>query len=135
VLALPRDVEQLKKDIGEMRERMRESLDRAEADEFDIKQGSGGIADIEFMVQFGVLNWAHCHPALTEFTDNVRVLDGFATEALMPPEDAHQLADVYRLYRSEVHRLALQESRAVTTASQFVAERKNVQRIWRQLFD
>jgi len=132
VLALPRDTGQLKKDIIEMRERMRESLNHAHKDEFDLKQGSGGIADIEFMVQFGVLNWARHYPALSEFTDNIRLLDSFATQALMMPADAHHLADIYRLYRAEVHRLALQELRAVVTASQFVTERKYVRRIWDQ---
>jgi len=139
VLALPRDSDQLKKDIVEMRERMSESLNRAREGEFDLKQGSGGIADIEFMVQFGVLNWAHLFAesgsALSELTDNVRLLEGFAAQALMPPEDAQQLTDIYRLYRAEVHRLALQELRAVVTDDRFVAERENVRRIWRQLFD
>jgi len=132
VLALPRDAAQLKKDIIDMRERMRESLNHAREDEFDLKQGSGGIADIEFMVQFGVLNWARHYPALGKFTDNVRILDGFARQTLMAPADAHQLADIYRRYRTEVHRLALQELRAVVTNSQFVPERNTVQRIWRE---
>jgi len=137
VLALLRDAEQLKKDIVEMRERMRESLNRDSESEFDLKQGSGGIADIEFMVQFGVLSWAHLSmesgPALSEFTDNIRLLDGFAAQALMPPADAHRLADIYRLYRAEVHRLALQELRSVVSADQFVVERESVQRLWQQL--
>ena len=47
VLALPRDAEMLRKDIAEMRERMHASLDRAKQAEFDLKQGSGGIADID----------------------------------------------------------------------------------------
>ena len=132
VLALPRDVAQLKKDIIDMRERMRESLNHACEDEFDLKQSSGGIADIEFMVQFGVLNWARHYPALSEFTDNIRVLDGFARQALMASTDARHLADIYRRYRVEVHRLALQELRAVVADSQFVAERHIVQRIWHE---
>ncbi|NOX91684.1 MAG: bifunctional [glutamate--ammonia ligase]-adenylyl-L-tyrosine phosphorylase/[glutamate--ammonia-ligase] adenylyltransferase [Gammaproteobacteria bacterium] len=133
ILALPRDVTQLKKDIVDMRERMRESLNHARGDEFDLKQSSGGIADIEFMVQFGVLNWARNYPALSEFTDNVRVLDAFAAQALMPSADVYQLANIYRRYRAEVHRLALQELRAVVTASRFMTERECVQRIWREL--
>jgi len=132
VLALPRDTTQLKKDIIDMRERMRESLNHAREGEFDLKQGNGGIADIEFMVQFGVLNWVRKYPALGDFTDNIRLLDGFATQGLMAPADAHQIADIYQHYRAEAHRLALQELRAVVATSQFVAERASVQRIWHE---
>ena len=132
ILALPRDTAQLKKDIIDMRERMRESRNHAREGEFDLKQGSGGIADIEFMVQFGVLNWARHCPALSEFTDNIRILDGFARQTLMVPADAHHLADIYRLYRAEIHRLALQELRAVVTDRRFATERRTVQRIWRE---
>ena len=132
ILALPRDTAQLKKDIINMRERMRESRNHAREGEFDLKQGSGGIADIEFMVQFGVLNWARHCPALSEFTDNIRILDGFARQTLMAPADAHHLADIYRLYRAEIHRLALQELRAVVTDRRFATERRTVQRIWRE---
>ncbi|MCF6336603.1 MAG: bifunctional [glutamate--ammonia ligase]-adenylyl-L-tyrosine phosphorylase/[glutamate--ammonia-ligase] adenylyltransferase [Gammaproteobacteria bacterium] len=132
ILALPRNVIPLKKDIIDMRERMRESLDRTRKDEFDLKQGRGGIADIEFMVQFGVLNWARHYPALSEFTDNIRVLDGFARQVLMPPADAHHLADIYRRYRMEVHRLALQELPAVVADKWFTTERNTVKRIWHE---
>jgi len=130
ILALPRDVIPLKKDIIDMRERMRKSLDRTRKGKFDLKQGHGGIADIEFMVQFGVLNWARHYPALSEFTDNVRVLDGFARQALMSSADAHHLADIYRRYRMEVHRLALQELPAVVADKRFTAERNTVKHLW-----
>jgi len=58
------------------------------------------------------------------------VLDGFARQGLMPPADARHLADIYRRYRAEVHRLALQELRAVVADGRFAAERDTVQRIW-----
>lgn len=139
LLAQPRDTEILKKDIVAMRERMRESLDRSSDTEFDLKQGYGGIADIEFMVQFGVLSWAHLSsesgPALSEFTDNVRLLESFAAQRQMPADDARQLSDIYRRYRVETHRLALQEQPTVVSAQDFRRERDTVQRLWRQMFE
>lgn len=138
VLMLPRESETLRHDIVEMRERMRETLVCEKDGEFDLKQGRGGIADIEFMVQFGVLNWAHKTPALTEYTDNIRLLNSFTQKLpeadFLSAEDALILADAYRAYRAEIHRLALQDQKAVVAEDAFVAERKQVARLWRELF-
>jgi glutamate-ammonia-ligase adenylyltransferase len=135
VLALPRDAELLRKDIVDMRERMRESLGRAGEGEFDLKQGVGGIADIEFMVQFAVLRGAHSIPKLCEYTDNIRLLAGLAEHGLLAAEDAAQLSDAYRAYRAEVHRRALQDQAAVVSETAFPAERAVVQRLWRHFFN
>ena len=118
-----------------MRERMHASLDRAKQAEFDLKQGSGGIADIEFMVQFAVLRGAHDHPALCQYTDNIRLLAGLAEQGLLSAEDAAQLSDAYRAYRAEVHHLALQDQAAVVSAESFRPERGIVQRVWRNFFE
>jgi glutamate-ammonia-ligase adenylyltransferase len=134
VLMLPRETEALRKDIAEMRERMRETRGDRQAGQFDLKQGRGGIADIEFMVQFGVLNWAHKTPALTDYTDNIRLLESFPQQLAEPDflsaQDALFLADTYRCYRVEVHRLALQDQKAVVADDQFVAERRRVTQLW-----
>jgi len=138
VLMQPRDPELLQHDIVEMRERMRETLAQQKDGQFDLKQGHGGIADIEFMVQFGVLNWAHKTPALTEYTDNIRLLDGFAQQLLeadyLSAEDAASLAEAYRSYRKEVHRLALKDQKAMVADQQFGAERKQVTLLWQRVF-
>ena len=96
------------------------------------------------MVQFGVLNWTHLSaesgptldsgPALDTYTDNVRLLEGFAAQQQMSPEDAQQLSDIYRRYRAETHRLALQEQSAVVDAQLFADERAAVRQVWQQLF-
>ena len=41
-----------------MRQRMRKELDRSDQDHFDLKHGRGGIGDIEFLVQYLVLDEA-----------------------------------------------------------------------------
>ena len=45
----------LRTDVAEMRQRMRRELSESRAGKFDIKQDAGGIADIEFLVQYWVL--------------------------------------------------------------------------------
>ncbi|MDT8382817.1 MAG: bifunctional [glutamate--ammonia ligase]-adenylyl-L-tyrosine phosphorylase/[glutamate--ammonia-ligase] adenylyltransferase [Gammaproteobacteria bacterium] len=138
VLMRVRETETLRHDIVSMRERMRETLVQQKDGQFDLKQGRGGIADIEFMVQFGVLNWAHKTPALTTYTDNIRLLEGFAqqlTEAdFLTAEEAAALAEAYRRYRAEVHRRALQDQKAVVADDQFLAERRQVTGLWRKVF-
>ncbi|MGS0729006.1 bifunctional [glutamate--ammonia ligase]-adenylyl-L-tyrosine phosphorylase/[glutamate--ammonia-ligase] adenylyltransferase, partial [Shewanella sp. 0m-11] len=51
VLENQRDISILAKDVREMRLKMRDHLLNVEAGMFDLKQSSGGIADIEFIAQ------------------------------------------------------------------------------------
>jgi glutamate-ammonia-ligase adenylyltransferase len=134
VLARPRDPAQLKREVREMRERMRRELGQPQADRFDLKQDAGGIADIEFMVQYGVLAWAHEHPSLLLYTDNIRLLEGFAREGLLAARDAASLSDIYRAYRAKVHQLTLLKEAAVVDAGAFAGERAAVMRLWDELF-
>ena len=64
MLAAPRDADTLANDVGAMRRRMRAELDRTDANLFDLKQGEGGLVDLEFLLQAIVLEHAHAHPAL-----------------------------------------------------------------------
>jgi len=134
VLSRERDPTVLRREVREMRERMREANTKAHSpDEFDIKQDRGGIADIEFMVQYGALAWAHAHPQLLTYTDNIRILDGFAAEGLLSPADCALLADAYRAYRAVGHRQALQQQPTVVPAAEFAAYRERVIALWEQL--
>ena len=135
ILTRERDAALLRSDITEMRERMRESLGKEASDGFDLKQGRGGIADIEFMVQYGVLKWAHNAPSLATFTDNIRLLEGFAEQGLLPEGDVATLSDAYRAYRAEVHKLTLQERPAMVEGGPFAKQRAAVKRIWQRLFE
>lgn len=55
ILSRPRDQAMLGKDVVEMRQRMRRELDRSSPALFDLKQGEGGLVDLEFLLQFLVL--------------------------------------------------------------------------------
>ena len=125
-----RELESLRRDVREMREKMRDTLGAGEADVFDLKQDAGGIVDIEFLVQFGVLSRAHACAGLTEWTDVVRLLESLATAGFVTPDDAAFLKQAYCQYRDRVHRAALQETPARAPASEFEAERSRVRHIW-----
>ena len=63
ILARVRDAVLLREDVVSMRARMRAELDRG-GDLFDLKQGEGGLVDLEFLLQYLVLREAARHPAL-----------------------------------------------------------------------
>ena len=133
VLLRERDGDALRDDVRTMRERMRTELGSRHSDRFDLKQDPGGVADIEFMVQYGTLRWASRLGADLDFTDNIRLLDGFGRAGLMPEEDVTLLADAYRACRGRIHELALQESGAVVDAGEFAEYREAVIAIWNRL--
>jgi glutamate-ammonia-ligase adenylyltransferase len=64
VLSRQRDAAQLADDVSKMRRRMRAELDRSDAAQFDLKQGEGGLVDLEFLLQFLVMRDAAAHASL-----------------------------------------------------------------------
>ena len=135
VLAQARDREELRAAVRDMRARMRQELGSRAAGRFDLKQDPGGIADIEFMVQYGLLAWSHDHPELLEYTDNMRLLDGFGRAGLLPPKDVACLQEAYKAFRARVHRLSLQGRSATVDEGEFAAERDCVTGNWRRLME
>jgi [glutamine synthetase] adenylyltransferase / [glutamine synthetase]-adenylyl-L-tyrosine phosphorylase len=130
ILTQPRDAIQLQHDVKSMRRRMREQSGARKPGVFDLKQHPGGIVDIEFMLQYKVLAHAGRCPRLTDFTDNIRILNALKRHGLVEASDADFLADAYRAYRGKVHRLTLARQEALIPADEFVAERARVRSIW-----
>jgi len=133
ILSQPRDAAKLAQHVVEMREKMRGHMLRQQAGRFDLKQGLGGITDIEFLVQYLVLAYACKHPKLAEFTDNIRILERAATLQLLSESLSQQLIDSYQKLRELQHRLALDEQAALTDQdlSQVTAV---VTQAWNDLF-
>ena len=97
----------LKDDVVDMRWKMRKELSKETATLFDLKQGEGGVTDIEFMVQYLVLNEARHHADLVYYSDNIRQLEALAGTGILDADEAESLAEAYRTYRRRIHRLAL----------------------------
>ena len=133
ILLRDRDGDTLRNEVRTMRERMRSELGSRRSGRFDLKQDPGGVADIEFMVQYGTLRWASQLGAHLDFTDNIRLLEGFGLAGLMPDDDVNLLADAYRAYRGRIHVLSLQESEGVVGEEEFAGFRAAVIAIWNRL--
>jgi glutamate-ammonia-ligase adenylyltransferase len=74
VLMRERDGELLKAEVVAMRRRMRDELDRSDGIRFDLKQGEGGLVDLEFLLQERVLALAAAHPSLCRHSDTPTLL-------------------------------------------------------------
>ena len=134
VLAAPRDDDDLKRAIVDMRNRMRSELDRSGTASFDLKQGVGGITDIEFMVQYAVLRWACDHPSLVTWTDNLRLLETIAQLGLWPKMQCRCLHDAYFAFRADIHRRALQQLDGLVDEGELHDHRDAVTKIWNTVF-
>ena len=124
----------LRSDVVSMRQRMRKELDTGDAEGFDLKHGPGGIGDIEFLVQYLVLENAVARPAVIHYPDNVRQLATLAAAQCLDTDTAFRLQDIYRRYRLQLHHLTLNEKKPLVPQAEFVAEREAVVAAWRAVF-
>ncbi len=132
--ALRNDVRRdtLRAEVASMRERMRRELTRAKAGEFDIKQDSGGVADIEFLAQYWALLWAKDKPPVAMFSDTIRQLESVASADLVSQERVDVLTSAYREYRTRSHHLSLESREPIVPATEFIETRAAVTGIWNE---
>lgn len=123
----------LRDEVRRMRERMRENLSKARPGQVDLKQDPGGIADLEFLVQFWMLKWADRYPEIVTFSDNIRQLESLASGAIVPQQRVDFLVATYRVYRQRLHRLSLDGTKNVVDGREFVAERGGVVEVWEEV--
>ncbi|KJR31888.1 bifunctional glutamine synthetase adenylyltransferase/deadenyltransferase [Vibrio navarrensis] len=133
VLALPRDESQLKKEVVEMRVKMREHLGGKKADRFMLKQDQGGITDIEFLAQYLVLNFSASKPKMTRWSDNVRIFETSIAQGVMNESQALALTQAYTRMRDEIHKRNLLNLDADVALDKFTAERQVVMDAWHAL--
>ncbi len=135
ILRRERDAGKLREDVRTMRAKMRANLDKSRDGRFDLKQGAGGIADIEFIVQYSVLRWSAEYPELTRWTDNVRILETLAALDLLPGTAAADLTEAYKALRAAAHRGALAGEPSIIDDDRLVEERAGVRARWAELIE
>jgi glutamate-ammonia-ligase adenylyltransferase len=86
-----RDEAGLRADVVSMRRRMRAELDRSDAARFDLKQGDGGLVDLEFLLQERVLACAARVPLLCAHTATPALLVALAQAGGLEGVDAQAL--------------------------------------------
>jgi glutamate-ammonia-ligase adenylyltransferase len=124
----------LRAEVADMRQRMRTELAAGTDELMDLKQDPGGIADIEFMVQYLVLREAGHFPDLVRWSDNIRQLEALAGHGILEAAAAAKLADAYREYRQRVHRLNLAGQPAMIPRDEVSALAADVRQLWQEIF-
>jgi len=132
VLSQERGEQELRQSIVNMRKKMREHLTQRNSQKFDLKQDPGGIADIEFITQYLVLRYAHKHPQLCNYSDNVTLLTEAQQLHLLSEVDAQNLINAFQIFRCESHSLALQGEQLLEEHN-LDAERQAVLICWNHL--
>ncbi|MGB0205274.1 MAG: bifunctional [glutamate--ammonia ligase]-adenylyl-L-tyrosine phosphorylase/[glutamate--ammonia-ligase] adenylyltransferase [Neptuniibacter sp.] len=138
ILSRQRDQNTLLEEVREMREKMRSHLGSKQSGNeenpvFHLKHDRGGIVDVEFLVQYLVLNHGHQYPDLYEFTDNIRILDAAERHQLLSGEEAETLREAYKAFRSIGHRQTLQNRSNTISDSEMVECREAVAQIWNKI--
>ncbi|MDR6842806.1 bifunctional [glutamate--ammonia ligase]-adenylyl-L-tyrosine phosphorylase/[glutamate--ammonia-ligase] adenylyltransferase [Pseudoxanthomonas sacheonensis] len=100
-LSQPRDARKLQEEVGSMRLKMRAELDRSDAARFDLKQGAGGLVDLEFLLQFLVLRDSSSHAALLEPRDTQGLIDALRAAGTLDETQAQSLLCVHGYFVSE----------------------------------
>jgi glutamate-ammonia-ligase adenylyltransferase len=95
VLARARDRVVLARDVVDMRRRMRAQLDRSDPARFDLKQGEGGLVDLEFLLQALVLGEAAGQPPLLAPRATPELLAAARDGGLLEAEQAAALRQAH----------------------------------------
>ncbi|WP_108126079.1 bifunctional [glutamate--ammonia ligase]-adenylyl-L-tyrosine phosphorylase/[glutamate--ammonia-ligase] adenylyltransferase [Saccharospirillum mangrovi] len=134
-----RDRATLRQDVVEMRAKMTEHLSSGDNTMFDIKQDAGGIVDVEFMVQYGVLSWASDYPELTRWSDNIRCLEQLHRVGYLDQAEHRRLLSAYLVLRREVHRRILERQGnrldGAEVSDELAAVRAAVMNCWQALME
>jgi glutamate-ammonia-ligase adenylyltransferase len=129
-----RDQDKLREEVMAMRQKMHSGHPN-DSGLFDLKHDSGGIVDVEFIVQFLVLAHAAQYAQLTRNLGNIALLEMLGEIGLIKQQSAHLAANAYRDYRRLQHSLRLQgESKARAPLVQVQEHVSAVQGLWSELF-
>ncbi len=99
VLVCERDPIRLREDITRMRQRMRAEF--RSGDRF--KHGSGGLVDVDFIAQLGVLECASRHPRVLEATDTPGQLQHLVEAGWLSAAQADVLCETHEALCHERH--------------------------------
>ena len=108
VLAVPRDTAKVCADVLEMREKMRSHLASRDQDSINFKQDPGGMVDIEFTTQAGILLNLAEHPEMLSVSSTLEFIEYLAAAGWYSSDEADDLGTAYKLFRQQTNRQALE---------------------------
>lgn len=130
IICLDRAQDKLREDVLQMRQKLRQHHG---ATTDDPKHSAGGIIDLEFISQYLVLAHGAKHPALYQYSDNIRILDAAAQSGLLPADEVLQLQQAYQLLRGAGHRQTLAPA-TLPAQDELQQAKVVVENVWQRLF-
>jgi glutamate-ammonia-ligase adenylyltransferase len=98
VLTQPRDPAKACREISAMRARWRNERDRSNSQQLDLKQGTGALLDIEFILQALVLLHSHRHSELLTSANSADLIALAAQVGAISTEQAQQLSEAHHSF-------------------------------------
>jgi len=130
ILRKPRDAAELRASIVEMRAKLHAAHPN-KSGLFDVKHDAGGMIDIEFAVQYLVLQFSREFASLTANLGNIALLKMAADHGLIDAGLAERCRDAYREFRRIQHALRLNGAQYARVPHERVsAERESVKALW-----
>jgi glutamate-ammonia-ligase adenylyltransferase len=130
---MSRDKKELTHEVLTMRQRMHDAHPN-QSELFDLKHDSGGMIDIEFIVQYLILQYATKYPQLTADIGNIALLKLLGELQLIDASLAETAAGAYRDFRKLQHQLRLKgaDKARVELSPTVVSQRNAVNQLWRE---
>ncbi len=113
VLQKSREIKPLCDEILAMREKINQQKYQMQLNAMHLKYHSGLLLDIEFFTQFLVLYYAHQHPQIMHYSDNIRILQEVVKCGILSEENGNFIIDSYQKIRSKVHHLSLNNKKPI----------------------
>ncbi|VAW51130.1 Glutamate-ammonia-ligase adenylyltransferase [hydrothermal vent metagenome] len=130
VLSQNREAAPLLKDVVAMREKMRDHLAN-KSSEFDVKQDRGGLVDIEFMTQAGVLIHAEKQgECILQHTATLELIKELTRVGWYSAEESDLVAGAYRYFRRLKN---WQNLECEVDVTEVPMHRDNVTTVWKRL--
>lgn len=133
ILKSQRDTDSLNSDISKMREKMCTNLSKETSELFDLKQSRGGIADIEFITQFLVLEHSSKYAGLADYSDNKRLLEISSELGLITKAECNGLWEAYQEYRKLYHQQSLNLGQKLVKRDSIESHENVVKQVWQRL--
>jgi glutamate-ammonia-ligase adenylyltransferase len=135
-LTLKRDISKLQADVREMRDKMRQQLEKKEVNLVDLKQAKGGLVDIEFLAQYFSLLSPEKPSTLLQ-SPPCNTAEGLKQAAInnrLSQTDSLVLIKNYRVFRNKLNEKALLEGGSMVESKLFSDKMKQVAKIWESSF-
>lgn len=135
VLRQARDATKLRNDVLTMRKRLHDAHPN-HSTLFDLKHDTGGMIDIEFIVQYLVLLHANAFPQLVADIGNIGLLRLAGELKLIEVQLAEDAASAYRIQRRLQHQIRLEgQQLARIELKQIRIEAAAVMQLWQAVFN